>query len=156
MDTEEIRAFRRDIRSFSRILARQIEVCCCSEVTPAQCHALLGLEESGPLPHGELAAVLQVDASTLSRTMDQLVRKGLVVRQPHPTDRRAMLLELSEQGVQVAAAIHESADTLYRDILGEIPVDHRREVLQRFGQLVETFRHWQARGADQDCPGQEA
>jgi DNA-binding MarR family transcriptional regulator len=144
MHKKEIRAFRRDLRSFSRILAQQIEVCCRSDVTPAQCHALLALEESGSLPNGELAALLQVDASTLSRTIDQLDLKGLVVRQPHPTDRRATLLELSDRGGQVATAIHESADALYRGILGEIPVDRRRDVLQRFAQLVETFSCWQA------------
>lgn len=144
MRTKEIRAFRRDLRSFSRILADQVEVCCCSDVTAAQCHALLALEEAGPLPNGELAALLQVDASTLSRTIDQLDLKGLVVRQPHPTDRRATLLDLSDRGGQVAAAIHESADALYRSILGKIPVDRRRDVMQQFAQLVETFRRWQA------------
>jgi DNA-binding MarR family transcriptional regulator len=144
MDTKEIRAFRRDLRSFSRILDQQVEVCCCSDVTPAQCHALLALEESDPLTNVELAALLQVDASTLSRTIDQLNLKGLVVRRPHPTDRRATLLELSDQGGQVATAIHVSADALYQGILGEIPVDCRQDVLQRFAQLVETFRRWQA------------
>lgn len=152
MDTKEIRAFRRDLRSFSRILAQQVEVCCRSDVTPAQCHALLALEESGPLTNGELAAVLQVDASTLSRTIDQLDPKGLVVRRTHPTDRRATLLELSDRGRQVAAAIHGSADALYRGILGEIPEDRRREVLQHFEELVEAFRRWQAEGNRKGCP----
>ena len=151
METKEIRAFRRNLRSFSRILAQQVEVCCCSDVTPAQCHALLALEESGPLPNNELAALLQVDASTLSRTIDQLELKGLVVRQPHSTDRRATMLELSDRGGEVATAIHGTADALFRGILGEIPVDCRRDVLQGFAQLVETFKRWQAQG-NSECP----
>jgi DNA-binding MarR family transcriptional regulator len=146
MDKKEIRAFRRDLRSFSRILSQQVGICCCCDVTPAQCHVLLALEESGPLPNRELAALLQVDASTLSRTIDQLARKDLVERQPHPDDRRATLLELSDQGNQVATSIHATADSLYRSILGEIPVEHRLDVLKRFAQLVETFRRWQDQG----------
>lgn len=149
MDTKEIRAFRRDLRSFSRILAQQVEICCFN-VTPAQCHALLALEESGPLLNSELAALLQVDASTLSRTIDQLDLKKLVVRKSHPTDRRAVLLELSDPGSQIATKIHESADALYRSILSNIPIDHRRDVLQRFAELVETFRHWKAQGKGKD------
>ncbi len=143
MDTEEIRAFRRDLRAFSRILPRQIQVCCCSDVTPAQCHVVLALEESGPVPNGELAALLQVDASTLSRTVHQLDLKGLIVREPHPADRRAALLDLSDRGAEVAAAIHGSADKLYREILGDIPAGRRREMLQGFARLVDAFRRWQ-------------
>jgi DNA-binding MarR family transcriptional regulator len=145
MNTSEIRAFRRDLRSFSRILDRQVEVCCCCDVTPAQCHALLALEESGAVPNGELAARLQVDASTLSRTVEQLVVKELVVRRPHPDDRRATLLELSGRGETVAVDIHAAADALYSGILEDIPVDARRDVLQKFSQLVETFTRWQSR-----------
>jgi DNA-binding MarR family transcriptional regulator len=148
MDTKEIRAFRHDLRIFARILDQQDQVCCCSEVTPAQCHALLELEESGPLPNGRLAAQLQVDASTLSRTIDQLDQKGLVVRKPHPTDRRATLLKLSDRGGQVATAIHVSADAIYRCVFDNIPEDRRPDVLQGFAQLVEAFVHWQTQTDD--------
>ena len=127
-------------------MARQVEFCCRAEVTPAQCHALLELEETGPVPNGELAARLQVDASTLSRTIDHLVEKGLVARETHPGDRRATLLELSQRGGEVAAGIHETADALYRDILDNLPADRRGEVLRRFSQLVDGFGRWQERG----------
>ena len=149
MDTKEIRAFRRDLRSFSRILAQQVEVCC-SNVTPAQCHVLLALEESDPLSNAELAGLMQLDASTLSRTVDQLNRKGLVVRRPHPNDRRATLLELSDRGGKVAAGIHASADALYRGILEKIPEDGRSDVLRGFTQLVDAFAGWQSH-ADGKC-----
>ncbi len=151
MDTKEIRAFRRDLRSFSRILDQQDQVCCCSEVTPAQCHALLELEESGPLPNAELAALLKVDASTLSRTIDQLDQRGLVVRKPHPTDRRVTLLKLSDRGSQVATTIHVSADALYRSVFDNIPEDRRPDVIQGFAQLVEAFVHWQIQTDGKCC-----
>lgn len=149
MDNKQIRAFRRDLRSFSRILAQQVEVCC-SNVTPAQCHVLLALEESDPLSNAELAGLMQLDASTLSRTVDQLNRKGLVIRRPHPNDRRATLLELSDRGGQAAAGIHASADALYRGILEKIPEDRRSDVLRGFTQLVDAFAGWQAH-ADGKC-----
>jgi DNA-binding MarR family transcriptional regulator len=149
MEIEEIRAFRRDLRAFSRILSRQVQACC-YEVTPAQCHVLLELADSGPVPNGYLAALLQVDASTLTRTVDQLVAKGLIIREPHPTDRRATLLEPSSRGSKVVASIHESADALYRGILEEIPPSRRKDVLRRFAQLVELFRSWQER-ENGDC-----
>jgi len=150
MRTEEIRAFRRDLRAFSRILGHQVEVCC-SGVTPAQCHALLELADSGPVPNGDLAALLQVDASTLSRTVHQLVVKGLVLREAHPSDRRATLLQLSDRGEKVVAAIHGSADALYRGILEEIPASRRKEVLRRFAQLVQLFQSWQGQANGECC-----
>ena len=150
MRTEEIRAFRRDLRAFSRILGHQVEACC-SDVTPAQCHALLELGDSGPVPNGDLAALLQVDPSTLSRTVHQLVVKGLVLRDTHPSDRRATLLQLSDRGEEVVAAIHESADALYRGILEEIPPSSRKDVLRRVAQLVQLFQRWQGQANGECC-----
>lgn len=149
MDTTEIRAFRRNLRSFSRILTQQLELCCFA-VTPAQCHALLALEESESVSNADLAAVMQLDASTLSRTINQLVRKDLVERRPHPHDRRAVLLGLTDRGGEVASEIHQSADELYRGILEYIPEDRRSDVLQGFSHLVEAFVHWQS-NADGSC-----
>ncbi len=92
---KEIRRFRKTIRRFDRLRGQQVKDCC-TEVTPAQSHFLMELEESGPITSGDLARVLNVDASTLTRTADRLVGRNLILRETHPNDRRALLISLTE------------------------------------------------------------
>src|SRR3954468_5440459 len=49
----------------------------------------------GPLSMRELAAQLTTDAPYTTLMLDDLQSRGLVVREPHPTDRRAKLVSLT-------------------------------------------------------------
>jgi DNA-binding MarR family transcriptional regulator len=54
------------------------------------------------MPMGELANVIGIDAPYATVVVDDLETQGLVVRRPHPTDRRAKLVELTRKGHQLA------------------------------------------------------
>jgi DNA-binding MarR family transcriptional regulator len=56
----------------------------------------------GPLSMGELASALTIDAPNATTVVDDLEELGLVRRGPHPTDRRAKLVELTRRGRDVA------------------------------------------------------
>jgi DNA-binding MarR family transcriptional regulator len=47
---------------------------------------------------GDLSCALGVTARNITTIVDALEREGLLVRKPDPTDRRAILLELTEKG----------------------------------------------------------
>src|SRR4051812_2730263 len=51
-----------------------------------------------PMSMGDLAAALGIDPPNATVLVDELERLGLVRRRPHPTDRRAKLLEGPPQG----------------------------------------------------------
>lgn len=53
-------------------------------------------------PLGQLSKRLLVHPTTVTMVIDQLEKAGLVMRKPHPTDRRTVLAELTSAG-QVAA-----------------------------------------------------
>ena len=55
-----------------------------------------------PMAMGELAAALQIDPPNATAVVDDLERLGLVRRLPHPTDRRAKLVETTPQGQKLA------------------------------------------------------
>jgi DNA-binding MarR family transcriptional regulator len=75
-----------------------------------------------PMPMGELAALLGVDPPNLTGVIDDLEGAGLVVRQPHPTDRRARLVVATESG---AAAARQAEAILDRPpkCLSKLPAD---------------------------------
>jgi len=56
--------------------------------------ALEHLESSGPLTQRDLGARLQLTSGAVTQLVDRLERHGLARRGPHPTDRRATLVEL--------------------------------------------------------------
>ncbi|MFG2038034.1 MarR family winged helix-turn-helix transcriptional regulator [Dactylosporangium sp. NPDC048998] len=60
-----------------------------------------------PTTMRELAAGLQTDAPYTTLVVDDLERRGLVLRAPHPADRRAKLVTATELGRAEAARAEE-------------------------------------------------
>src|ERR1700739_3049032 len=57
----------------------------------------------GPQTQRELAERLSADPPYVTLMVDDLEKRGLVRRKPHPTDRRAKLVELTASGRAAAA-----------------------------------------------------
>ena len=55
-----------------------------------------------PMSMGELAAALGIDPPNATVVVDDLEAQGLVRRRPHPTDRRAKLVEATRKGKDLA------------------------------------------------------
>ena len=67
-------------------------------MTATQRLALFDLVEGGPLRLNDLAQRMGTSAPTASRAVDALDELGLVERHPDPTDRRAITIELTDNG----------------------------------------------------------
>jgi DNA-binding MarR family transcriptional regulator len=63
---------------------------------------LLYLSRRRSLPMRTIGSRLQVHQTSVTNAVDRLEEAGLVVRRPHPTDRRATLVELTKQGAALA------------------------------------------------------
>jgi DNA-binding MarR family transcriptional regulator len=64
-----------------------------------------------PLSMGELAAVLGIDRPNATVLVDDLEARDLVRRRPHPTDRRAKLVEATPKGKRLARRANEILGT---------------------------------------------
>lgn len=65
-------------------------------LTRSQCQVLAHLSRHDGIQQSSLAELLEVEPITLTRIVDRLEGMGLVIRQPHATDRRVRLLRLGE------------------------------------------------------------
>lgn len=75
--------------------------------------ALAVISEQGPLRLADLALALGTDASNLSRAVTALVELGYVSRVEDGTDRRARLLQVTAEGVDVGNRLrHEWTSAL--------------------------------------------
>src|SRR5215207_5399466 len=86
-------------------------------LTTARARLLWELGHRGPTIQTALADALKVSARNVTGLVDGLVAGGFVTREPHPTDRRAVLVSLTEHGQTVvkvmAAGQQELADLLF-------------------------------------------
>ena len=67
-------------------------------MTRAQWGVLLRLERQEGMTQAEMAESLEIQPISLVRLIDRLCLHGLVERRPHPRDRRANRLYLTEKG----------------------------------------------------------
>ncbi|WP_425600985.1 MarR family winged helix-turn-helix transcriptional regulator [Dyella sedimenti] len=52
----------------------------------------------GPMSASELARAVELDGGAMTRQLDQLEGRGLLRRQPHEQDRRALRIALTQEG----------------------------------------------------------
>jgi DNA-binding MarR family transcriptional regulator len=88
--------------------------------TPARARLLAALQCEGPCQMSELGTLLDVTPRNVTKLVDGLESEGLVARKPHPSDRRATLVSLTDQGTLVgkesALADHAAAAWLYQQL----------------------------------------
>jgi DNA-binding MarR family transcriptional regulator len=64
--------------------------------------AVLGvLDHHGPMTPRKLADHEQIQPPSMTRTLTALADKGYVAKTQHPTDRRQVLIELTEAGLEI-------------------------------------------------------
>jgi DNA-binding MarR family transcriptional regulator len=89
-----------------------------------------------PMSLKELAAALGVDPPNATVVVDDLESLGLVVRGPHPTDRRIKLVELTADGRALAA----KADLILSTpppSLAALPAEDLASLRRILGQLAD-------------------
>jgi DNA-binding MarR family transcriptional regulator len=137
----DVREFRAILRSLVRALDDSLQAKTDrSGVTTAQCHLLLEIAERGEGSIGEYADRMALDQSTLSRTVDNLVKLGFVEREPDPDNRRRQLVDLSKTGKKKAESINALCDEEYGRVLARIPAAKCKSLLDGLGLLVSALR----------------
>jgi DNA-binding MarR family transcriptional regulator len=127
----EIRRFRAALRILERATAGGLEAeseCC--GVTGAQCHFLLELDHAGSGTVNDLAARLELNKSTVSRTAETLVKDGLISRGESAADRRLAVLALTDAGRERIAVIHALCDRFYAAVLDRVPPAERETFIR--------------------------
>lgn len=75
------------------------------------------LRARGPLPPSALAERLGIASASMTAMLDRLTLAGLLVRRPHPTDRRSVLVELTPHG---HATINAAFDVFRDDVVSAV------------------------------------
>lgn len=73
-------------------------------LTSGQFSLLMALNRPQPPSIGAVASLLAMDRTTLTANLKPLERRGLLLTEAHPEDRRRRLLRVTEQGRSLLAA----------------------------------------------------
>lgn len=74
------------------------------ELTPVQYAALAKIETRPGIDQVTLAGLIAYDRTTIAGVVDRLVQKGWVLREVSDQDRRARVLKITDEGLQVLSA----------------------------------------------------
>ncbi len=136
MGTKTVIEFRENLRHFERELQKQNTSQCCNGVTLAQCHTLLEISKHSELTLNQLSKELNLDKSTVSRTVDGLVNLGLITRTIPKENRRIVNLNLTVQGKEVCETINSRNNFYYSQILQILPEKEIINFLSSFKLIV--------------------
>jgi len=92
-------------------------------LTVSRATLLWTLRQRGPCTQRVLAEDLGVSARTVTGLVDGLVATGFVVREPHPTDRRATLVTFTERGEATIRAQERAQGEFGRQLFAGMPAE---------------------------------
>lgn len=134
------------LREMIRILERKLGILqesgysCCG-VTMSQCHALVEIGRAKDISLNELAELLNLENSTMSRTVNNLVSSELAKRDIDPLDRRYVTISLTDKGDKLYKKIEKDMDEYFKEIYEEIPENKKQQVIESMGILLEAINN---------------
>ncbi|MET7702397.1 MarR family transcriptional regulator [Streptomyces sp. NPDC005485] len=97
------------------------------------------IADTESLRPGELANRLGVEASHVTRQVQQLQKSGYVTRVPDPDDRRAQRIELTGSGQDAVDRIREAGTRGMQMALADWSPEELRQLATLFHRMVDDF-----------------
>ena len=111
-----------------------------NELSIGQLSVLGALYRNGACSIGELAAHERVQPPSMTRTVNCLEEAGYVLRRPHETDRRQVVIELADKGTTTLEADRRRRDAWLAQRLRELTPEER-SVLRQAAPILERLAH---------------
>ena len=96
-----------------------------ASLSDTQLAALAVLDRHGAMTPGELAEHEKVQPPSMTRVIAVLEERRLVMRAPHPTDRRQVVLTVTEQGRELVSQARRRRDAWLAKRLKELSPEER-------------------------------
>ncbi|MHA1567288.1 MAG: MarR family winged helix-turn-helix transcriptional regulator [Alphaproteobacteria bacterium] len=105
------------------------------DVTATQFATMAKSYELGPVSQNELGRATAMDAATVKGVIDRLQGRGLMATAPNASDRRRLMVSLTEQGRLAFEAMTEAALRITDETLAPLSQAERRAFLRSLKKL---------------------
>ncbi|MBM7044148.1 MarR family winged helix-turn-helix transcriptional regulator [Rhizobium lusitanum] len=109
--------------------------------SPGQFPILLELWSEDGLTQKQLLERVDIEQATMANTLSRMERDGLVERRPHPSDKRAQLIFLTDKAAAIQAEAIEAAMAADTDLLKNFRSFERELLLEYIRRILENSRH---------------
>jgi DNA-binding MarR family transcriptional regulator len=123
-----------DIRAASRQMVREFgfmeQTLAATDYPPSAVHTILEIGTGGPMTSGQLAELLHLEKSSVSRMVRKLIECGELKETSDADDARIKPLSLTPKGRRTLAALHEFGRRQVSSALARLPEAERELVRQ--------------------------
>jgi DNA-binding MarR family transcriptional regulator len=143
LDADEMRAWRAYVETVGHVTTELERDLAPTGLTLGDYQVLVYLSESTDrrMRMCDLAGLLQLSPSGMTRRIDGLVKAGWVTRAPSPEDRRVMHAELTAAGFETlvaAAPIH--LESVRRVVIDQLDREHLAALAESFETIHDALR----------------
>jgi DNA-binding MarR family transcriptional regulator len=127
-----------------RITSRKLASSLCPELAGklprGQLHALILLSEAGEPRISQLAGMLSLDESTVTRLVDKLETAGLAERRHSTSDRRSTSVVITRSGRKIVTCAREHQRAFMAEMLSALEPEERAELIRLTGKAAEAMQ----------------
>jgi DNA-binding MarR family transcriptional regulator len=110
-------------------------------LTTSRAHLLWELHRLGPSTQRALASALKVSARNVTGLVDALESHGYVERVPHPSDRRALQVTLTDLGRRTTAAMESGRHQAAGQLVAGLSADELDQFGRTLTAVADRLRH---------------
>lgn len=107
-----------------------------TDLTVPRTHLLWELHRLGPSTQNTLATALKVSPRNITGLVDALEASGYVARNPHPKDRRAIVVALTDRGTQTMARMEHERSQIAAELVADLDADQQERLRQGLDAIV--------------------
>ncbi|HHP7235925.1 MAG TPA: MarR family winged helix-turn-helix transcriptional regulator [Desulfobacterales bacterium] len=108
-------------------------------LTAAQNAVVRCIVSEGPISSAELSRKLFVTPSNITGIIDRLEKKGLVVRVRQESDRRVVLISLTNAGRKLGKALPDPVESRFISQLADLEPERVQYLAEAMGQILHLF-----------------
>jgi len=109
-------------------------------LTRARATVVWQLYHQGPLTQRKLSQALGTTPRNVTGLLDALEADGFVARRPHPTDRRATVVSLTERGRHASAMLHAEQQACASMLFDDVPRDQLAAFMETLDLVLARLR----------------
>jgi DNA-binding MarR family transcriptional regulator len=121
-----------DIRAASRLMVRELgfmeTTVAATDYPPSAVHAILEIGIRGPMTSGQIAGVLHLEKSSVSRLVRKLIESGELREMSDAEDGRVKPLVLTAKGRRTLSALHDFGRRQVSGALSQLSEAERKMV----------------------------
>ena len=105
------------------------------DLTMSQMQTLWFIQKHGPISMSKLAELLQITPASLSEHVSALIKAKLIDRKHDETDRRTLIVSLSDFGTNLYKKIMEHRDSSFATILNVLSDQDKKDLIRLLAKI---------------------